>query len=246
MTPADFALGEVRFKKQFRAHPRARRTRPPSRSTRSSTSPTAERRDHVPFVWATDADKQLIKVVASDDDRGPGRGPAPLLADPAVPRRRPPGQAHRPAREDVAELQARYDEAQQQRETSLDDIARAMSELATSSSAQRSRRPCSAARPPATAGAPAPPRPPRTAAPAAGPTLPVVTLDRGGQLLCNDCKTCYQDLPQLFEKTKIVVHGEARDVARLIPGALDEVGDHPGVPRADPPRGRQLRRGDHP
>jgi pyruvate-ferredoxin/flavodoxin oxidoreductase len=49
----------------------------------------------------------------------------------------------------------------------------------------------------------------------------VVTLTEEDMLLCNDCKTCYQDLPQLFERTKIVVHGEARVVARLIPGALE-------------------------
>ena len=38
-----------------------------------------------------------------------------------------------------------------------------------------------------------------------------------------DCKTCYQDLPELFEKTRIVVDGVSRDVAQIIPGALEKV-----------------------
>ena len=41
--------------------------------------------------------------------------------------------------------------------------------------------------------------------------------------LCNDCGTCYQELPQLFESTRIVVDGQARSVARMIPGALGKV-----------------------
>ena len=43
------------------------------------------------------------------------------------------------------------------------------------------------------------------------------------QARCNDCKTCYQELPSLFERTTIVVDGAARQVARVIPGALDTV-----------------------
>jgi pyruvate-ferredoxin/flavodoxin oxidoreductase len=40
---------------------------------------------------------------------------------------------------------------------------------------------------------------------------------------CTNCKTCYQDLSELFEKTRIVVDGQAKEVGRLIPGALDHV-----------------------
>ena len=40
---------------------------------------------------------------------------------------------------------------------------------------------------------------------------------------CTNCKTCYQDLGELFEKTKIVVDGQAKEVAHLIPGALEKV-----------------------
>ena len=40
---------------------------------------------------------------------------------------------------------------------------------------------------------------------------------------CNNCKTCYQELGELFEKTRIVVDGAAKEVGHLIPGALDRV-----------------------
>lgn len=217
LTPADFALGEVRFKKHFRRLPEEQDAAAVPVEEYVDLDP-AQRADHVPFVWATDPDKHLMKVtmdaamVGLVEDRRrywqtlqflAGTGVAALTA------------AHR---QEVDELRARYDEAQQQRETTLDDIARAMSELAVSGTAA----PLSA--PLATAGTPAAPAASAAPATAAAPgDLPVVTLAEEDQVLCNDCKTCYQDLPQLFERTTMVVHGEAREVARMIPGALDTV-----------------------
>ena len=51
----------------------------------------------------------------------------------------------------------------------------------------------------------------------------LVSYDIADQVKCTDCKTCYQDLPELFEKTRIVVDGQSKEVARLIPGALAKV-----------------------
>ncbi|MGA7675379.1 MAG: ferredoxin, partial [Rhizomicrobium sp.] len=51
----------------------------------------------------------------------------------------------------------------------------------------------------------------------------VVTVAEEDLAKCNNCKTCYQDLPELFEKTKIVVDGVTKEVGHLIPGALDRV-----------------------
>ena len=48
---------------------------------------------------------------------------------------------------------------------------------------------------------------------------------RFDQVKCTNCKTCYQDLSEIFEKTRIVVNGESREVGRLIPGALERVAD---------------------
>jgi pyruvate-ferredoxin/flavodoxin oxidoreductase len=50
-----------------------------------------------------------------------------------------------------------------------------------------------------------------------------VTFSQEDQANCTNCKTCYQDLSELFEKTRIVVNGEAKEVAQLIPGALGRV-----------------------
>ena len=40
---------------------------------------------------------------------------------------------------------------------------------------------------------------------------------------CTNCKTCYQDLGEIFEKTKIVVGGQTKEVSRVIPGVLDKI-----------------------
>jgi pyruvate-ferredoxin/flavodoxin oxidoreductase len=51
----------------------------------------------------------------------------------------------------------------------------------------------------------------------------LVTYDVADQVKCTDCKTCYQDLPELFEKTRILIAGVSHDVAQMIPGALEKV-----------------------
>lgn len=39
----------------------------------------------------------------------------------------------------------------------------------------------------------------------------IVTIEDSAK--CTNCKTCYQDLSEIFEKTKMVINGESRDVA---------------------------------
>jgi pyruvate-ferredoxin/flavodoxin oxidoreductase len=56
-----------------------------------------------------------------------------------------------------------------------------------------------------------------------------VWLDPADEPLCTDCGTCYQELPQLFEKTTKVIDGQARVVAQMVPGALDSVEITPAV-----------------
>jgi pyruvate-ferredoxin/flavodoxin oxidoreductase len=64
-------------------------------------------------------------------------------------------------------------------------------------------------------------------APSAGSAVGVMTgpvhLDPADEHLCNDCGTCYQELPQFFEKTTVVIDGTARQIARMIPGAAERV-----------------------
>ena len=217
LTPAEFALGEVRFKKQFR------RLAP---DLEASALPidefvelsAAERGGHVPFVYATDDDRHLIKVACSTaivalvEERRRHWQTLQYLSG------QNEAQLNALHREEVEALKSQYEEATQLRETSLDDIARAMSDLATSSQA------------PANLGAAARPSVANGTAAASAPAGPAVAvldlpiyLDPADEALCNDCGTCYQDLPQFFEKTTAIIDGAARTVARMIAGSLDNV-----------------------
>lgn len=226
LTPAEFALGEGRFAKHFKRLPADQEDRAVPVHEFVDLA-VEDRADKVPFVYATDDDRHLIKIRCAGpiidlvEDRRhywrtlqdlAGLGTARLTA------------AHKA---EVADLQARYEEAAQARETSLDDIARAMSDLATSSAAPSALGGLGAAlggalgggapaaAPPAAGGAP-------DRAGAAGPDLPIY-LDPADVPLCNDCGTCYQDLPQFFEKATMMIDGESRVVGRMIPGSTDGV-----------------------
>jgi pyruvate-ferredoxin/flavodoxin oxidoreductase len=50
-----------------------------------------------------------------------------------------------------------------------------------------------------------------------------IYLDPADESKCNDCGTCYQELPQFFETKKMIIDGEAQTVATMVPGALDSV-----------------------
>jgi pyruvate-ferredoxin/flavodoxin oxidoreductase len=219
LTPAEFALGEVRFKKQFKKLAAGADANAVPIAEYIELDPAA-RAGKVPFVYATDDNRRLIKVAC-------GAGVVALVGE----RQRywqtlqflaGQGQAQVAAeyRKEIADLKARYDEEAALREASLDDIARAMSDLAASSKAPVGLGAFGA---PAAASAPAP------AAAAASAPVAVALADRPVYLdpadvpLCNDCGTCYQDLPQFFEKTTQIIDGAARTVAQMIPGALDGV-----------------------
>ncbi len=62
-------------------------------------------------------------------------------------------------------------------------------------------------------------RAPRSPQGSAGP----VYLDPADETKCNDCGTCYQELPQFFEKKTAIIDGESRTIATMVPGALDSV-----------------------
>ncbi|MDR3202717.1 MAG: 4Fe-4S binding protein, partial [Bifidobacteriaceae bacterium] len=216
LTPAEFALGEVRFAKQFR------KLRP---ADEGSAVPIAEyvdlppdqRAGRIPCVLATDGKRRLIKVgcsaeiVALVEDRRhywqtlrflAGQGEVELAAE---------------HRAEVAALQAQYAEAVAERDASLDAIAATMAELATSAAAPATTALAFAAAPGAPASSTTAPA--TTAAPAAGGKP--IWLDPADEPKCVDCGTCYQELPQLFEKATILVDGQAQTVGRMRAGALD-------------------------
>ena len=134
LTPAEFALGEVRFKKQFKklAADAEITATPIAEYVEMSL---AEREGHVPFVYATDADKRLIKVACSEaivslvEDRKRLWQTLQYLAG------QHEDQMTGEYRKEVDALKAQYEEVLQLRESSLDDIAKAMSSLAASSKA---------------------------------------------------------------------------------------------------------------
>ena len=189
-------------------------------------------------MFATDDDKQLIKLEVSNtivhlvEERRKYWRTLQILAGRQVEKL---DAAHHV---EVAALQERYKESVAQRESSLDVIARAMSELAAASSAPagslaaalvavwRVAR-CVAAcgrRDDGCAAAPS------SAAAAAVATLPSIHDDDIAK--CTNCKTCYQEVSELFEKTRIVVNGVTKEVAHTIPGALDRVAITPDLMRA--------------
>ena len=223
LTPADFAMGETRFRKQFR-HLKPREEADALTVAEYVELPAEERAGHTPFIYATDDWQRLIKVAVSPvvialvEDRArhwlllqylSGRHVAELTAMHGS---------------DVDSLRSLYDAAMADRESSLDDLARAMSDLASAAGGSGSSASFSFGRP-APVGATA------TATAPAPATRGPVSLSPADVAKCNDCKSCYQEVPELFEKIRIVVDGEARTAARMIPGALEKVVITPDLQR---------------
>ena len=122
---------------------------------------------------------------------------------------------------ELEEWQQKYQQSSLARETSIDSIARGMAELATASGAPAMPMEHTI---PVTVGS--------VAQTAAQPGSPAPTVQVSGALVeiteedmpkCTNCKTCYQDLSELFEKTMIVVDGSTMTVSRVRPGALDRI-----------------------
>ena len=214
-TPADFALGEGRFAKQF--HWLAAHQEDGAIPIAEYVElPLAQRAARTPFVYTTDKQEHLVKmacspgVVAMVEDRKHywqtlqflvGQTEVKLAA------------SHKA---EVAALRAQYGEAMDARETTLDAIAQAMADLATSSGAPAGG--------PLNFGLMGGSAPAATSEPAAAQTATSsrpIWLDLADLPKCNDCATCYQELPQLFEKATIVVDNEPRTVGRLMPEALE-------------------------
>ena len=214
LTPASFALTEIRFKKQFRKlKPDAANLVPVEEYI---DLPEAQRKGKTAFVYATDAKKKLVKygvsasVVALVEERRKHWQLLQYLDGQHV------SKMSDEYKKGLAALQAQVQDSVKQRDASLDSIARAMSELAASSKAQAGGTVIPIA---PVGGTPA-------AAPAAGTTATavaeaIVTIEDSTK--CTNCKTCYQDLSEIFEKTTMVINGQSREVARIIPGVLERI-----------------------
>ena len=216
LTPAHFALGEIRFKKQF--NKLADDAPNPLPIEEFIELPLGQREGKTPFIYSTDSGQRLIRIgfsasiVALVEERRKYWNLLQYLAGLHVDRM---SAEHRAG---MATLQAQYQDSVKQRDASLDGFARAMSELAAASKAQVGNATLIPIVPVAVAAAAT-----SVAGAAAAVSDSLVTYDPADQVKCTNCKTCYQDLSELFEKTRIVVNGESREVGRLIPGALERV-----------------------
>ena len=223
LTPAVFALGEVRFSKQFsRLAPEQEETAVPIEDYVEMTAGPARRPDPVHPRHRRRPAPDQGRVLGLD--RPPRRGPAPLLADAAVPVRRPRGAADRAAPLGLRGAQG----AVRAGDRSPGDVAgrhrpRDVGPRDLQPRTQRRGHGRRVRRWPRVGAAGAASAP----APAAGAAVGVMTgpvhLDPADEHLCNDCGTCYQELPQFFEKVTVVIDGTARQIARMIPGAAERV-----------------------
>jgi len=212
LTPAEFAFGEVRFAKHFRKL-KADQEDDAVLAAEYVELPPEQRDGKVPFIWAVGADQRLFKVacgaaiIALVEDRRRHWRSLQYLAGVTV------GALSASHAGELADLRAQLDEAVASREASLDEIAAAMAELATSTA------PVAPA--PTMLGMPGPaPAAPAAPAPSGAGDRPI-WLDPDDLPQCNDCGTCYQELSALFEKTTIMVDGAAQVVGRLKDGVLD-------------------------
>jgi pyruvate-ferredoxin/flavodoxin oxidoreductase len=225
LTPAEFALGEVRFRKQFvrLAADDEDRAIPIDEYVEL---PPEQRAGRMPFVHATDDDRHLIKVACS-----------PEIVDLVEDRRRYwqtlqyLSGVHEDAltalhAADLGALRTQYEQATAARETSMDDIARAMAELATASRAPAAAGAALSFGGVASAGPAAVPAP--SGEDSCMPNGPI-WLDPADEPKCTDCGTCYQELPQFFEKATVVIDGAAQQIARMIPGAAQKVEVTPDI-----------------
>ena len=222
-TAADFALQEGRFSKHFR---------PIKGDIAGEPVPIHEfidldetgRYGKIPFIWSTDADRKLVKltmthaIVTLTAERRRNWRMLEYLGGLHIERMET---SHEQALE---EWQQRYQQSSIAREASIDSIARGMAELASVSGAPAAPAlkniPVNVI---STAEASVPAAAQQASGQAAASAGKPVEIAEADMPRCTNCKTCYQDVSELFEKTTIVVAGASKVVSRVIPGVFDRV-----------------------
>jgi len=219
-TPADFAVREGRFKKHFQPAPAPEDADLVPVSEYIDLS-DKERHGKTPFIWSTDADRKLSRLAVSSaiieltEERRRNWRMLEYLGGLHLDRMQ---EDHRQALE---QWQRKYEEADTQRESTIDAIARGMAELAASSDAPATSVektiPVEAIGRGISLGAS------ETRPAGAASDAPLVQITEADMPKCTNCKTCYQDLRELFEKTTIMVEGTPKEVSRVIPGVLEKI-----------------------
>ncbi len=220
LTPADFAYAEGRFKKHFKRLAEDADGVPVHEYI--GLGATA-REGKTPFIWSTDDAKHLVKIAVSADivhlteERLKYWRTLQFLSGQQI------AQMDESHRAEVEALQRQYQELAAERDASLDSIAKGMSELAASSGAPASAG-LGGAMMAFGGGAASPAKPAASAGVAkTNGSRPPVMLAEDSLEKCTNCKTCYQDVSELFEKTTIMVGGTAKEVGHLIPGSLERI-----------------------
>jgi pyruvate-ferredoxin/flavodoxin oxidoreductase len=220
LTPADFAVNEGRFKKHFKPLRDEGGAVPVHRYVGLDV---AERHGKHPYIWSTDSERRLVmlavspSIIALTEERLANWRMLQYLSGLHVVRL----QEHH--RRQLEEWQQKYQHMAQDREHSMDVIASGMSELAAISSA-----PALAGQAPVTIAVTAISSAASKATPkehghSAQMGLPLVSIAAEDMPKCTDCKACYQDLGELFEKTSIMAESGPKQVSRVKPGILDTI-----------------------
>jgi pyruvate-ferredoxin/flavodoxin oxidoreductase len=224
-TAADFAMQEGRFSKHFRPIEGDIAGEPVPIHEFIDLGET-ERYGKIPFIWSTDADRKLVKLtmthamVTLTAERRRNWRMLEYLGGLHIDRM---AASHHQELEDWIQ---KFEQSNQERESAIDSIARGMAELASVSGAPAeaatqtiSLDALTAARTAVEVQAKAP----QSATPSAQSGATLVEITEQDIPKCTNCKTCYQDLSELFEKTTIVVDGESKVVSRVIPGIFDKI-----------------------
>ncbi|MCQ1057997.1 2-oxoacid:acceptor oxidoreductase family protein [Photobacterium sp. DNB23_23_1] len=211
-TPADFSLYEGRFKKHFSPVTEDHHAIEVAEYVAMSAD---ERNGKTPFIWATDKQQHLIKlqvsssIVALTEERLRNWHMLQYLSGQHV------TNIDQQYQRQINEWKQRYQSAMDSNEQTIESIANGLAELAMAASPNVTNAiPVTQIESGSTA--------PQASSHADG-ALPLVVINEDDKGQCTDCKTCYQQLGELFEKTTIVDNGEAKIISQVIPNALETV-----------------------
>lgn len=214
-TPADFALFEGRFKKQFKAISANDDVIEVAEYLKLSKT---ERAAKTPVIWATDKQQHLIQLGIADslvalcEERLRNWRMLQYLSGQHM------KQVELSYQQQLEQLRQRYEQAMEDKELTIDNMANGLAELAMAAGSFASNTFDPNNRIAVTQIDSS-----TSTAPAAAGNLPIVVINEDEKADCNDCKSCYQQVSELFQKTTIIHNGEAKVVAQVIPGAVDSV-----------------------
>ncbi|WP_372882206.1 2-oxoacid:acceptor oxidoreductase family protein [Psychromonas sp.] len=212
-TPADFALHEGRFKKHFN-------------SIDGNTVPVevadyialslSEQIGKTPFVWSTDKQQRLIQLRVSDSiialtqERLRNWRMLQYISGQQITK------IEQEYQQQINTWQQKYEQALQDKEHAIDSIANGLAELALAADSSFSSQhtiPVTQVKE----------TPPTATIQTADEEHPLVVITDEERSQCTNCKTCYQQVSELFETTTIFDNGEAKVVSRVIRGALEKI-----------------------